>query len=71
MLAMIKVKQHRPSSLAPEEGGGAPAKAASTPPLRRLCSRQLLGDARELEIAHGDQVYRLRLTSLGKLILTK
>ncbi len=38
---------------------------------RRLDSRALLGPDREVEIAHVGQVYRLRLTSLGKLILTK
>jgi hemin uptake protein HemP len=38
---------------------------------RRLHSQQLLGNAREVEIVHGSQCYRLRLTSLGKLILTK
>jgi hemin uptake protein HemP len=31
----------------------------------------LLGSEREVEIEHGDQIYRLRLTALGKLILTK
>ena len=51
-------------SLAP---GTAPAMSA----LRRVNSDELLGGARELEIAHGDALYRLRLTALGKLILTK
>jgi hemin uptake protein HemP len=37
----------------------------------RLNSQDLLGRHRELEIDHGGQIYRLRLTSLGKLILTK
>lgn len=38
----------------------------------RLDSRDLFGPAaREVEIQHGDGVYRLRRTSLGKLILTK
>lgn len=34
-------------------------------------SDQLLRDAKEATIVHGNQVYRLRLTSTGKLILTK
>lgn len=34
-------------------------------------SRQLFGPHAEVTIAHGDAVYRLRITSLGKLILTK
>ena len=38
---------------------------------RRLQSRDLLGQDRELEIEHAGQLYRLRLTQLGKLILTK
>jgi hemin uptake protein HemP len=37
----------------------------------RWHSSQLLGAAREVEIEHGDATYRLRVTSMGKLILTK
>ncbi|MCB1996742.1 MAG: hemin uptake protein HemP [Burkholderiaceae bacterium] len=40
----------------------------STP---RITSAQLLQGEPELQIQHGDGVYRLRLTALGKLILTK
>lgn len=43
----------------------------SSPAPRRLHSRDLLGHGRELEIEHAGQLYRLRLTQLGKLILTK
>lgn len=39
--------------------------------LRRLTSESLLAGGTEIEIEHGGAVYRLRLTSLGKLILTK
>jgi hemin uptake protein HemP len=39
--------------------------------LRRINSRELLGAAQEVEISHTGQIYRLRLTVLGKLILTK
>jgi hemin uptake protein HemP len=39
--------------------------------LRRLASESLLAGDTEIEIEHGTAVYRLRLTSLGKLILTK
>lgn len=45
--------------------------AAGLPDRRRLSSQALLGNEREVEIEHGGQLYRLRLTSLGKLILTK
>jgi hemin uptake protein HemP len=38
---------------------------------RRLSSEALLCNEREVEIEHAGQLYRLRLTSLGKLILTK
>ncbi|WP_334132648.1 hemin uptake protein HemP, partial [Silanimonas lenta] len=34
-------------------------------------SRQLLRGAREIEIVHGDKVYRLRHTRNDKLILVK
>lgn len=43
----------------------------ASPGVRRLDSQALLGAAQQVEIVHGSQVYRLRLTSLGKLILTK
>jgi hemin uptake protein HemP len=41
------------------------------PPARRWRSVELFGPEQEIEIEHGQAVYRLRLTSLGKLILTK
>jgi hemin uptake protein HemP len=34
-------------------------------------SRELFATDREIIIAHGEEAYRLRLTSLNKLILTK
>lgn len=37
----------------------------------RVTSDQLLGGLRELEIVHEGSLYRLRITSTGKLILTK
>ncbi|WP_348752360.1 hemin uptake protein HemP [uncultured Aquincola sp.] len=42
----------------------------SVPP-RTLTSRTLLDGANEVQIEHYGSVYRLRLTALGKLILTK
>ncbi|WP_089417848.1 hemin uptake protein HemP [Vitreoscilla filiformis] len=39
--------------------------------LPRWHSTELLAHGGEARILHGDQVYRLRLTALGKLILTK
>jgi len=37
----------------------------------RIESRELFAADREIIIAHGDDSYRLRLTSQNKLILTK
>ena len=45
-------------------GAGAPA-------LRQIDSATLLGPGGELFILHQQQVYRLRITAQGKLILTK
>jgi hemin uptake protein HemP len=44
--------------------------ASPTAP-RCLASENLLAGETEIEIEHGEAVYRLRVTSLGKLILTK
>ena len=45
------------------------ADSAPLPPLVR--SEQLFGQGTELRIEHRGAIYRLRLTALGKLILTK
>ncbi|KRQ96190.1 hemin transporter HemP [Bradyrhizobium jicamae] len=37
----------------------------------RIDSRELFANEREIIIAHGEESYRLRLTSQNKLILTK
>jgi len=42
--------------------------AAALP--RRISSESLLGTEREVVIVHNGREYRLRLTQLGKLILT-
>ena len=39
--------------------------------VQRVTSEALLGIRKELEILHGPHLYRLRVTSTGKLILTK
>ncbi len=46
----------------------APAPATARPQYR---SEDLLAGTDEALITHGDQVYRLRRTGTGKLILTK
>jgi hemin uptake protein HemP len=38
---------------------------------QRFSSKELFGGECEIEIEHGDVLYRLRVTALGKLILTK
>ncbi|WP_249142592.1 hemin uptake protein HemP [Bradyrhizobium sp. AUGA SZCCT0160] len=56
------------------------AQSAGNPPVagrsvamigNRLDSRELFATEREIVIAHGEENYRLRLTSQNKLILTK
>lgn len=37
----------------------------------RLDSREIFVGTREITIAHGEELYRLRLTAQNKLILTK
>ncbi|WP_249133906.1 hemin uptake protein HemP [Bradyrhizobium japonicum] len=62
------------------DGGGSAAGPASsrsaatrTLTMRgsRIDSRELFAAEREIIIAHGEDAYRLRLTSQNKLILTK
>lgn len=48
-----------------------PAPAPGVSELMRWQSHQLLRGAREVQIEHQGLVYRLQVTSLGKLILTK
>jgi hemin uptake protein HemP len=49
---------------------GQPVKSASKP-IRRIASRDILDGGREAVLLHDGAKYRLRLTSNGKLILTK
>jgi hemin uptake protein HemP len=53
------------------ERSASTASSSQTKPPRRVDSRELLGASKEIEIVHSGQCYRLRITSLGKLILTK
>jgi len=48
-----------------------PAQPLLPDAVRRVDSATLLGPQGEVLIVHQQQVYRLRVTSLGKLILTK
>jgi hemin uptake protein HemP len=59
------VLAHPATPYTPDPPAGPPQ------PVSRVTSGALLRGGRELQIAHGDAVYRLRLTAMGKLILTK
>lgn len=67
------------SAIAPDEDSKKPAgpQAADASPRAvalangRLDSRELFIGTREIMIAHGGDLYRLRLTAQNKLILTK
>jgi len=48
-----------------------PAPEAAAPPSIVFRSEELLQGRREVWIEHGTEMYRLRLTSAGKLYLTK
>lgn len=62
----------RPAAVpAPDPSTSAPSTTRHPAVPRRVDSRELFGDGRLLEIAHAGAVYRLSLTALGKLILTK
>ncbi|QDQ28690.1 hemin uptake protein HemP [Chitinimonas arctica] len=48
-----------------------PACDPGKPARITLDARQLMQDRNEIDIRHGEEIYRLRLTRNGKLILTK
>jgi hemin uptake protein HemP len=54
---------NRDTSATQGDGGGNP--------VRRIEVRELFGSNREVILIHNGQCYRLRITSSGKLILTK
>ena len=57
---------------APGETKAASSDAQPEPKTRRpLASTELFGGVNEVEIEHQGELYRLRRTSKGKLILTK
>ena len=55
--------------LAGERDAGTGERSPSKP--RRVRIEDLLGGGREVIIEHGNEEYRLRMTSNSKLILTK
>ncbi len=64
-------KTPHPAVAAPRGAATLAAAAAALPGQRCIDSETLLGNGGELFIHHAQQVYRLRLTAQGKLILTK
>jgi len=71
MLA-IENDSHYSDEMPVESQPSKPAAPPSVPGVvRRIDSASLLGPQGEVLIVHQQQVYRLRVTSLGKLILTK
>jgi hemin uptake protein HemP len=54
----------------PPQPPAAP-RATGREPVRQIDSATLLGPRGEVHIAHAQQLYRLRITAQGKLILTK
>ena len=68
------MNSHVPAADDPPEDSGSPAAEwlpAALPGPVCWRSEQLLAGGREAHIQHQGAVYRLQLTSLGKLILTK
>ena len=63
---MHSVKNTSPLAAVP----ATPAAANEPAPVRRVTSASLMQDQREVEIEHNNKIYRLRITQLGKLILT-
>ena len=59
------------SGSGPPLGAGETAPVSSSSKVKLLHSRELFADAREVVIEHDGELYRLRPTRKGKLILTK
>ena len=53
------------------DGGPGDAKSSKEAQTKRVVLRDLLQDQKEIVIVHNGEDYRLRITSNGKLILTK
>lgn len=74
--SMLQLRGTRKCSITrdvPETTHDDPAQRRPLPDAQpsRLRAEALLGQRREIEIEHNGEVYRLRLTRAGKLILTK
>jgi len=68
----MKTKLPRPDAQAVAASDPrTPPITDSSIPVRRMASDAIFGSHNEIEIEHNGALYRLRKTSLGKLILTK
>ncbi|MRV76550.1 hemin uptake protein HemP [Duganella sp. FT92W] len=63
---MHSAKNTSPLTVVP----ATPVTSNEPAPVRRVTSAALMQDQREVEIEHNNKIYRLRITQLGKLILT-
>jgi hemin uptake protein HemP len=61
----MESSQNQPQPRRPYDLAGASAAAG------RITSTELLQGRQQVEIEHGGELYRLRVTKAGKLILTK
>ncbi len=61
----------RKSAYGTDSGAVREAHGAPVATPREIASDSLLGNCRAIHIRHGGEVYTLRRTSSGKLILTK
>ena len=68
-----ELKRQRPRVVAEDiEGNAKQGTSLQNPGSGRILrSEEILQGSREVAIGHAGQFYRLRLTSTGKLILTK
>jgi hemin uptake protein HemP len=69
-LPMVSDEPRPPNSTQPGSAQPCPATGGVARP-RIIDSAELLQGRREVWIEHGGEMYRLRLTSSGKLYLTK
>jgi hemin uptake protein HemP len=71
---MRQLQGHQTGSSPPEPPRSGQAEASPCQPANSpvcISSEVLFGTAQEIVIQHGVEVYRLRKTRLGKLLLTK
>jgi len=65
------MKSVRSAEVIARQTDASMAAACNHSQRRHICSDELFGGQRELLIEHAGEIYSLRQTSKGKLILTK